>query len=123
MMKTVFAFALLATSGAALAYQEQPAPTEESAEAMAPAEETVAAEPAAAVAAPSEEAAPAPAEEAAPAEAESGGTTEEDYRAAVKAFRKCRQTAQMEGGVGAARTCNSKREDMIAAKEALREGK
>jgi hypothetical protein len=118
MMKIVFAFALMASSGTALAYQQQPAPTEEavpvdeaaeaSAEAVDPAVQ------------PTTAVAPEPVAEP---DAVSIADAEADYRAAAKAFRKCRQTAQMEGGVGATRSCNSKRDDMIAAREALREGK
>ncbi len=99
MMKLVFAFALFAPA-AALAYQPQPAPPAEAEEAAA------AAQPAG--------------EDAAADEVEVDA--EEDYRSAVRAYRKCRQDAQKAGAGAATASCASHRKRMLAAKEALREG-
>jgi hypothetical protein len=127
MVKTVFALALMASSGTALAYQQQPVPTEEAAEAVDPVVEADAAEqPAADL--PVEPAAdvpaePAEAEEADEAEAEEVQVSaEDDYRAAARAFTKCRQRAHLSGGTAAvAASCATQRKRMLAAKEALRE--
>ena len=100
MKKLVFAFALMASSGAALAYQQQPAPVGETTEEAAPAEEAEA------------------------ASEEVQVSAEDDYRAAAKAYRKCRQNAHMQGGAAAATSgCTSQRKRMLAAKEALQEAK
>jgi hypothetical protein len=116
MVKSVFAFALLAMSGTALAFQQQPAPAQEATEVMAPAEEVDAA---------------AEAQPAEPEDATVEATAEEDqmsdkenYRAAVKALSNCRQNARRDNTpAAAAAACSSQRKRMMAAKETLRASK
>jgi hypothetical protein len=116
MVKTVFALALLAMSGTALAVQQQPAPAQEATEVMAPAEEVDAA--ADAQAAEAEEATVAPTAE------EDRLSDKENYRAAVKALSRCRQNARRDNTPAAAvNSCGSQRKRMMAAKEALRDSK
>jgi hypothetical protein len=94
MMKTVFAFALVAMSGTALAYQ----PSTDAQVQPAEAEETAAPE----------------------AEVDAQG----EYRAAAIAFSRCRLNARRDvGPAAAAGRCNASRKRMLAAKEALRAGK
>ena len=113
MMRSVFALVLIATSGTALAYQlPQPA---EAGEVATPVETTVAADlPAANV--PGQ---PAEAEEVAADEAE--GSDQDNYRAAVRTYNRCRQVAAKQGGLAAAAAaCGSQRKRMLAAKEELK---
>jgi hypothetical protein len=97
MIKTVFALALVAVSGTALAQQQDPA----AAEATVQAEATV---------------------EAEAASDEVQVDVQEAYRFALKAFSKCRQKAQREGGAAAVTSsCGAHRKRMLSAKEAARE--
>jgi hypothetical protein len=92
-------------SGGAFAFQQPTVPTEEPAEVATAADEADAVEQ------------PAPeASEAVEAEV----SDEDNYRAAVKSYSKCRATARREGGAAsAAGACNSQRKRMVTAKEAL----
>jgi hypothetical protein len=109
MMKSVFAFALMAMSGTALAYQQLPAPADDTAEAAVSAEDVDAAG----------EAQTAEADEAAAAEDQL--SDKENYRAAVKAFSKCRANARRDNSpAAAANACTSQRKRMMAAKEVLK---
>jgi hypothetical protein len=116
MVKTFFALALLAMSGTAMAFQEQPALTEETAEAAAPAEGADA----------GAKAQPDGADEAAATATADDEqlSDEENYRAAAKALSKCRLNARRDNTpAAAAAACGSQRKRMLAAKEALKESK
>jgi hypothetical protein len=108
MLETVFAFALMVTSGTALDFQQGAPPAEET---------PIVAEAASAV-----QAQPDPTVEADEAEADISDA--ENYREAVKAMSKCRQNAYRQGGMAAVKSlCSSQRKRMLAAKEALKEGR
>jgi hypothetical protein len=97
MLKTVFALVLMAVSGTALAYQST------SGDAAVQ---------------------PADGEEAAATADEEQLSDKEVYRAAVKAFSKCRQNARRDNTpAAAANACSSQRKRMLAAKESLRGSK
>lgn len=91
MKKTVFALALMALSGTALAYQ------------------------------PASDTAVETAQTGDASATEVQVDAKEDYRAAVKALGKCRQNARRDNTpAAAANACVAQRKRMLAAKEALR---
>jgi hypothetical protein len=115
MVNSVFALALLAMSGSALAYQEQPVATEDAVEATTEAEDASATAETAAPDAPAE---PAQAEE--PAE-DDAASDQELLRSATRAYSKCRFNAQRSGGMAAvASACASQRKRLQAAKDAVK---
>jgi hypothetical protein len=118
MMKPVFALVLMSMPVSALAYQQQPAPTEEAVEVLPPEE---AADPGAQPSSGSP-AQDAEADDVAAEEVEV--SAEGDYRAALRSFRKCRRAAIAEGGVAAVNSnCSSHRRRMLSAKEAFDQSK
>ncbi|HEX9954379.1 MAG TPA: hypothetical protein VGB48_04085 [Allosphingosinicella sp.] len=117
MMKAMFALGLLAASGTALAYQQQPAETEEAVEVST--QEADGAE-----AATADTAAAAPVDEA-PAEAAADGVDlEEEYQTARMSYNRCIQSFSKGSSMAAAASgCSSQRKRMSTAKKALKASK